>query len=251
MDDSYSVQTTAVEASEAGGLDTLQALKDGDTFLVADGWGDLKGGADGLFDSDTRLLSRFQMTAGMARPSRLSSGVSRDNVFFTAHSTNRPLPPMGGRSAPAGVLHIERRRFLWNRRMFERVRMVNHGVEDVLLPLAFDFAADFADIFQVRGTLREKRGTVHTPTHDGRRVTFKYTGLDDVERTSCLSFSEPPARLSATKAEFMFSLPMGRRMDLYIECGARLVPRPTRCGGARMRWRRGWRCGAGVGAAPR
>ncbi|MBU1345417.1 MAG: amylo-alpha-1,6-glucosidase [Alphaproteobacteria bacterium] len=220
MDDSYSVQSTAAEVSDTGTLETLQALKDGDTFLVADGWGDLKGGADGLFDKDTRLLSRFVMTAGMARPSRLSSGVSRDNVFFTAHSTNRPLPPMGGRSAPAGVLHIERRRFLWDRRMFERIRMSNHGVEDVLLPLAFDFGADFADIFQVRGTLREKRGTQRAPTHDGRRVVFSYVGLDDVERSSVLSFSEPPARLSGARAEFMFSLPTGKGVDLYIECGA-------------------------------
>jgi len=232
MDDSYSVQTTAAEASETGSLDTLQALKDADTFLVADGWGDLKGGADGLFDHDTRLLSRFVMSAGMARPSRLSSGVSRDNVFFTAHSTNRPLPPMGGRSAPAGVLHIERRRFIWDRRMFERVRIVNHGIEDVLLPLAFDFGADFADIFQVRGTLREKRGELHTPTHDGRRVTFRYTGLDDVERTSCLSFSEPPARLTGSRAEFMFSLPMGKSVDLYIECGPDMCVPPEQ-----TRWR--------------
>jgi glycogen debranching enzyme len=148
MDDGYAVQTTAAETAEVDGLANLQALKDGDTFLVADSWGDLKGGADGLFDHDTRILSRLVMTVGLARPSRLSSGVSRDNVFFTAHTTNRPLPPMGGRSAPAGVLHIERRRFLWDRRMFERVRMVNHGIEDVLVPLAFDFGADFADIFQ-------------------------------------------------------------------------------------------------------
>ena len=102
MDDGYSVQTTAAEASETGGLDTLQALKDADTFLVADAWGDLKDGADGLFHQDTRILSRLVMTAGLARPSRLSSGVSRDNVFFTAHTTNRPLPPMGGRSSPPG-----------------------------------------------------------------------------------------------------------------------------------------------------
>ncbi|MFC5343071.1 glycogen debranching N-terminal domain-containing protein [Brevundimonas staleyi] len=232
MDDTYSVQTTAAEVSDTGTLETLQALKDGDTFLVADGWGDLKGGADGLFDKDTRLLSRFVMTAGLARPSRLSSGVSRDNVFFTAHSTNRPLPPMGGRSAPAGVLHIERRRFLWDQRMFERVRMSNHGIEDVLLPLAFDFGADFADIFQVRGTLREKHGTLHTPTHDGRRVVFRYTGLDGVDRTSCLSFSEPPARLNGTRAEFMFSLPTGKSVDLYIECGAEACIAPDAA-----RWR--------------
>ncbi len=214
MDDAYTVQD---------GLERLMALKDGDTFLVADGWGDLKGGADGLFVGDTRILSRLVMKVGQARPSQLSSGVSQDNVYFTCHSTNRPLPPMGGRSAPAGVLHIERRRFVWDRRMFERIRMVNHGVEDVLLPLTIDFAADFADIFQVRGALREKRGTTEPPVHDGRRVTFAYVGLDEVMRTSCLAFSEPPARLTGSRADFMFSLPKGRRCDLYVECG------PDRC----------------------
>jgi glycogen debranching enzyme len=219
MDDAYTVQVTAAESQDADGLEQLMALKDADTFVVADIWGDMKGGADGLFDSDTRLLSRFVMTAGLARPSRLSSGVSQDNVFFTAHSTNRPLPPMGGRSAPAGVLHIERRRFVRERRMFERVRVRNHGTEDVLLPLAFDFAADFSDIFEVRGSPRPKRGTQESPTADGRRVTFRYRGVDGVERSSCLAFSEPPARLTASRAEFMFSLPQGRRMDLYVECG--------------------------------
>jgi glycogen debranching enzyme len=252
MDDGYTVQTTAAESAETGGLDTLQALKDGDTFLVADNLGDLKGGADGLFERDTRILSRFVMTVGLARPSRLSSGVSRDNVFFTAHTTNRPLPPMGGRSAPAGVLHLERRRFVWDRRMFERIRMVNHGIEDVLLPLAFDFGADFADIFQVRGTLREKRGIAEIPTTDGRRVTFRYAGLDDVVRTSCLAFSEPPAKLTGARAEFMFSLPMGKELDLYIECGpdACLTPEPGRwrenAVAARLAMRRRRRRGASL-----
>ncbi len=43
MDDAYSVQTTAAAASDTDGLERLMALKDADTFLVADGWGDLKG----------------------------------------------------------------------------------------------------------------------------------------------------------------------------------------------------------------
>ena len=219
MDDAYNVQVTAAESQDADGLEQLMALKDADTFVVADIWGDMKGGADGLFDRDTRLLSRFVMTAGLARPSRLSSGISQDNVFFTAHSTNRPLPPMGGRSAPAGVIHIERRRFVRNRRMFERVRMVNHGVEDVLLPMAFDYAADFADIFEVRGSPRRQRGMQEPPAVDGRRVLFRYRGVDGIERSSCLAFSEPPARLTASRAEFMFSLPKGRTLDLYVECG--------------------------------
>jgi len=233
MDDAYSVQTTAADTNDQDGLETLMALKDGDAFLVADHWGDVKSGADGLFERDTRLLSRFVLTVGRARPSRLSSGVTKDNVFFTCHSTNRPLPPMGGRSAPAGVLHLERRRFLWDRRLFERVRMVNHGVEDILLPLTFEFDADFADIFQVRGTVRAQHGEIHPPVIDGRRVTFSYTGLDGVARTSCLAFSEPPARLSANRAEFMFSLPRGRSLDLFVECGLDAYEQPDE---ARWRW---------------
>ncbi|WP_312784589.1 glycogen debranching N-terminal domain-containing protein [Brevundimonas sp.] len=255
MDDAYSVQTTAADNSDQDGLETLMALKDADTFLVADHWGDVKSGADGLFDRDTRLLSHFVLTVGRARPSRLSSGVTEDNVFFTCHSTNRPLPPMGGRSAPAGVLHLERRRFLWDKRLFERVRMVNHGIEDILLPLSFEFGADFADIFQVRGTPRLTRGEVHAPVMDGRRVSFSYTGLDQVLRTSCLAFSEPPARLSANRAEFMFSLPKGRKLDLYVECGLDACDAPDQ---ERWRWnsiqarlamRRRMRRGASVQAA--
>ena len=45
MDDAYSVQTTAAETAESTGLDQLQALKDRDTFLVADAWGDMTAAA--------------------------------------------------------------------------------------------------------------------------------------------------------------------------------------------------------------
>lgn len=221
MDDAYSVQTTAVDQQD--GLEGLLTLKDADLFLVADPWGDLRGGADGLFHRDTRILSGLVLTIGRSRPSRLSSGVSRDNVFFSCHSTNRPLPPMGERSAPAGVLHIERRRFLFDERLFEHVRISNHGLEEVWAPVTYNFAADFADIFQVRGTRRTKTGTVLPPTLDGRRVSFRYQGLDGVERRCCLAFSEPPARLGSTSAEFLFGLAPGRHMDLYVECG------PDRC----------------------
>jgi glycogen debranching enzyme len=226
MDDAYTVKVTALESGEET-PEQLQALKAGDCFLVADGWGDLREGAEGLFDNDTRILSRLVLRVGQARPSRLSSGVSQDNVFFTCHSTNRPLPPMGGKSAPAGVLHLERRRFLWERRMFERIRISNHGIEDVLLPLTIDYAADFADIFEVRGTVRAGKGEIAPPTIDGRRVAFSYIGLDGVERRSCVAFSEPPARMSASRAEFMFSLPRGRTLDLYVECGADRCDAPS------------------------
>ena len=85
MDDAYSTQLTAGESVEASGLEQLMALKAGDAFLVADGWGDMKGGADGLFAGDTRVLSRWTMTVGLLKPSRLSSGISQDNEIGRAH----------------------------------------------------------------------------------------------------------------------------------------------------------------------
>jgi hypothetical protein len=89
------------------------ALKDEDTFMVADAFGDISGAGDGLFRDDTRVLSRFQLNFGGEVPSLLSAAVSRDNVLFTSNLTNQPLPLLGGRSMPQGVIHLERVRFLW------------------------------------------------------------------------------------------------------------------------------------------
>ena len=45
MDDAYTVKVTALESGEET-PEQLQALKAGDCFLVADGWGDLREGAE-------------------------------------------------------------------------------------------------------------------------------------------------------------------------------------------------------------
>ena len=228
MDDSSPAAQIERETREADGLGQLLSLKDGDTFLVADSYGDILGGADGLFDDDTRLLSRLRLLVGGRAPSRLGSGVSRDNVVFTFHGTNRPLPGMGQRATPPGVLHIERRRFLWRRRLYERVRVANHSLDDAILPLIYEFAADFRDIFEVRGTVRPARGTLLGPELDGRRAIFGYEGLDGQLRSSVIAFSEPPGRLTSARAEFMFSLQPKGRIELYVEVGRQLEPPPDR-----------------------
>lgn len=208
------------------GLAQLLSLKSGMAFLVCNNRGDVTGGADGLFVDDTRLLSRFVLSTGGVLPSRLNSGVSRDNVFFVCHATNRPLPPMGGKAAPAGTLHIERRRVMWNNRIFERIRLSNFGAETVLLPLSFEFAADFRDIFEVRGARRERRGELAAPLVNGRWVQFGYRGLDGVVRRSTIHFSAPPGRLSADGARFLWSLDRGESETLFLEVGIDLEDAP-------------------------
>jgi len=226
MDDSpIAPQTGPAEAAAevepvvVDGLGQLLSLKDGDAFLVANAYGDILGGVDGFFDSGTRLLSRLRLLIGGIPPSRLGSGVSRDNVVFAFHGANRRLPRMGEKAAPPGVLHIERRRFLWKQRVYERLRIINHSLDHEILPISYEFAADFRDVFEIRGMKRKARGKSLPPKIDGRRVSFRYEGLDKVERTMVIEFSEPPGRLSGERAEFMISLHPRGRFDLYIEVG--------------------------------
>lgn len=197
----------------------LFALKDKDTFIVADQFGDITGQGDGLFHNDTRILSFLRLTLGGRVPSLLSAAVSHDNVFFTSNGANQALPFPGGPMGPPGILHIERKRFLWGERLFERIRCVNFSRDTVLLPLSLEFDADFKDMFEVRGTHRLRRGQQEAPTVDGRRVAFRYHGLDGVRRTSVVAFSDAPYRLAPSRADFMFSLQAEGETELYVEIG--------------------------------
>jgi glycogen debranching enzyme len=228
MDDASYVDHAEADRREADGLGQLLSLKDGDAFIVADANGDILGATDGFFDDDTRLLSRFRLLVGERPPSGLGSAVSRDNVAFTFHGANRPLPVMGQKATPPGVMHVERRRFLWDRRLYERVRVTNHSLDDELLPLIIEFGADFRDMFEIRGIGRGAHGKLAAPIIDGRQIIFGYRGLDEIERASVVAFSEPPGRFSAHRAEFLFSLSPRFRFELYIEVGRGVDEPPSR-----------------------
>jgi glycogen debranching enzyme len=61
----------------------------------------------------------------------------------------------------------------------------------------------------------------------GRSVVFGYEGLDHVARSGVLDFSEPPWRMTADRADFMFALPPEKPMDLFVEVGPEEEERPS------------------------
>jgi glycogen debranching enzyme len=239
-------------ATEARGPIGSYALKHDYTFLVADSLGDVRGGADGLFRNDTRVLSLFRLTVGGAPPALLGSGVSSDNVFFRANVTNRPLPQLGDHSTPEGVIHIERARLLWDERLYERLTLINYGERAVPAALSFAFAADFADIFEVRGHARPRRGRMLGPDIGRQHVRFRYEGLDRVERSSTLCFSRVPDAIDETHAEFNLLLQRHARQMLYVEIGPGVEsPGQTRYREAGARARIAMRCKRRRGATLR
>ena len=206
----------------------LFALKQGDTFVVADAYGDITGEGDGLFHNDTRLLSRFRLSLA-GRPLELLGGaVGEDNVVFRANLTNRPLPPIGGRSTRQGMIHLERSRLLWQDRLFERLRLRNYGQLDTQLPLRLEFAADFRDMFEVRGLTRATRGQLRAAAVGENSVELSYEGLDGLVRKSTLSFGMQPKQLTADFADFELSLAPNERTDIFYEVGLAAADAPSR-----------------------
>ncbi len=228
MDDLSAPATASDEGVSSAGAGSFLAIKSDAAFLVADARGDIRGGADGLFCDDIRILSTFRLLVGERRPSQLSSGLSHDSVVFTFHGSNLDLPPVGGTATRRGVIHIERKRLLFGARMYEQVRCDNFGLDEVMLPLAFVYEADFRDLFEVRGMKRKRRGAALPGKVNGRQAMFAYDGLDGARRTSAVAFSEPPWRMTDSRADFMFSLRPGEHVELYVEAGPTGRETPSR-----------------------
>jgi glycogen debranching enzyme len=206
----------------------LYALKHGDCFAVADAYGDIRGIGDGFFRDDTRVLSLYRLTVGGRGLSLLGASLSQDNVLFTSNLTNLPIRSAAGRDMPQGALHIERVRLIWEDRLFERITLSNYSQVHSTILLSLQFAADFRDMFEVRGSTRARRGTAHAAETDDGVAMLGYDGLDGLKRMSVLSFSQPPDSLVSDRADFYIAVTKRSRRTLYVEVGADVADAPGR-----------------------
>ncbi|MBF6023121.1 amylo-alpha-1,6-glucosidase [Lysobacter niastensis] len=213
-----------MDPAASASLNTSYVLKDGDSFLIANRLGDVEGGADGQFHNDTRILSRFRVLLGDSAPMLLSSYVTRDNVFFVAHLTNRQLPPLGNNASfGQGLVYLKRMRFLHGDRLYERLLLANYGTVPAFVPLVLEIEADFSDMFEVRGSKRSRRGDTMPVELFEHGQTFRYRGLDAELRSSSVAFSAAPHQASEHRVEFQVELAAGGREVFYVEVGAEMA----------------------------
>ena len=78
------------------------------------------------------------------------------------------------------------------------------------------YGADFADLFEVRGFHRTRRGTVSSAVLDPITVAFNYSGLDGVARTTYIHFDPAPSELRADYAAFTLELEPKRPCGVFI-----------------------------------
>src|SRR5215204_2896243 len=138
-----------------------RTLKYGDTFLVVDAHGDIgasAGGPDGLFHDDTRFLSRFDVLINGMQLLLLGSNLRDDNAVLKVDLTNPDIFVGKRLILEKDTLHIDRTIFLWRDTAFQRLALRNYAAHAVKLVLSLSFDSDFADVFEVRGMRRARRG---------------------------------------------------------------------------------------------
>src|SRR5690606_34001211 len=197
VDDEYYIHATSSRVD-----DRKRVLKQGDTFAVFDRLGDIHPfghGGHGLYYSDTRFLSRLELTLAGRRPLLLNSGVTHDTAIFAVDLSNVDLRDGERIATPSGVIHVFRGTLLWERECFQQIRVTNFGEDEVRLPLEIEFAADYVDIFEVRGLERPQRGRLLPPEVGEHEVVLAYEGLDGGIRRTRLHSSLRPTSIAADK----------------------------------------------------
>src|ERR1700751_2234462 len=212
-----------IRASSSLADDRTRVLLNGDTFAIFDRGGDIHPlgiGQQGIFHQETRHLSRLELRINGIRPLLLSSAIREDNVLFAVDMTNPDLRTASGDSMPRGNLHIYRAKFLTDSACYDRVTVHNYGDKPYDIDLSFEFEADFADIFEVRGEKRLHRGD-HFPDEVERAgVMMSYEGLDHICRSTRIDCSAETS--SAREGEITVPLHLDAQGEtsftLTVEC---------------------------------
>jgi glycogen debranching enzyme len=197
LQDAYYIQASAAVTNEHS-----YVLKQGDAFGVFDSSGYIHAGlrpAEGLYFEGTRFLSRCELSLANHPPLLLSSSVRRDNVLMAIDLTNCDLYREESLVLPRGTIHIHCAQFLWNGTLYQQIKIRNFGAVPIEIPLSLSVAADYVDIFEVRGQHRERRGTLLPPEMDRTSIVFAYRGLDHVPRNTRVQCSPVPTGISASE----------------------------------------------------
>ncbi|MEQ9236797.1 amylo-alpha-1,6-glucosidase [Coleofasciculus sp. E2-BRE-01] len=186
-------------------LQSTLTMKDDDLFLITDPLGNITGCLDdesdkslGLFCQDSRFLSHLDLQIEGLSPILLSSTAGRGFALSVLCAN----PYVEGR-IPAETIGIQRNIVLQGG-LFEDLKITNYSTQPVEFELSLSFDADFADLFQIRGYLRQQIGTlmrqvipqednaldcdIQSLVEETGELTLAYQGLDQVLMESRIQF---------------------------------------------------------------
>ncbi len=181
-----------VPATDLGGVGVL---KHGNLFLLSDPFGDVHPDTRGLglYDLDTRVLSCAVLRINGVRPTLLRAQSASSHIS-TIQLTNPELrrdPAIKQGAAEAlsrRAISITRRRWIAGG-LAEHIEVTNYSGTTQEIRLDLELDVDAADIFEVRGRIRERRGTYRKTEATPESLVFAYEGLDGLVRRTLVGFS--------------------------------------------------------------
>ena len=96
------------------------------------------------------------------------------------------------------------------------LKISNYAPEPIAIDLILEFEADFADIFEVRGVPRKRRGQLLEPRVGEASVDLGYLGLDGLRRETRVELSRSPSAINAQQMEIPIQLAPGEQTNLTI-----------------------------------
>ena len=192
-------------------------LKNGAHFLVLDESGLMPVGTAygyGLYKDDTRYLSSFNLSLNGNSPVLLSS--STEDGYAGRFIYGNAADKASGAAEQQVMLQ---RDIVIRDGVCEKMTLTNFGNQPVTVNLAIEFSSDFADMFEVRGMGRKRRGRLQTVEQKLKNgALISYLGLDSKAMTTRLLFSETPHALKGDRIEFQYRLngQESKTIDMFI-----------------------------------
>ncbi|HYW86314.1 MAG TPA: glycogen debranching N-terminal domain-containing protein, partial [Chloroflexota bacterium] len=131
------------------------SILEGNNFVVSDLRGDIEASPTdtlGLFNWDTRFLSRWRLTID----GKTLNSLSTDDLHY--YAAQFFLVPGTGTIYSDAAMSVVRRRSVGDG-FHEDITVANHSPEQINLVMRIDAAADFADLFEVKDALSKKGET--------------------------------------------------------------------------------------------
>ncbi len=223
-------------------------IKDNDLFLITNTLGNIACGDDqvttslGLFCRDTRFLSRLELQFEGLPPVLLSSTSQRGFALSVLCANPYIAGDDSHSEIRAETIGIQRDLVLQGG-LFEELALTNYSTEPVEFELSLSFDADFADLFEIRGRVRQHTGTLLRSVHlvkasadatplvddgmiigDGDKLTLAYQGVDQLLMESRIQFYQrPPDQLKGYTAIWRVALQpqatevLGYRLQPFLD----------------------------------
>jgi glycogen debranching enzyme len=158
------------------------------------------------------------------QPLLLGSNLRDDNSSLTVDLTNPDVYRQGRIVLRKDMLHIVRTIFLWCGTAYQRIGVQNHSENPASFDLTLLFDNDFADLFEVRGERRPRRGIGTSKLLNSSEVVLDYKGLDGKSRSTALQFDPSPTRLAVNAATYHLDLAPQQVRSLFVVASCNKPP---------------------------